>query len=210
MVLKYLGLAAITYGTHAYLAVAQILLSLYLITNGLLLFSTKETLGKWARRLGLITNRDLSRDKTIGLLMLATGGALILPLFGASYWIAVIACPLAIYLILKSSKSLAVTSEKKAGWIVRTGLLLSAIVVCGFTLWEERDLVYAGYSVNYKSLYWRNKEVSVWQQENNPTVPKVGEMAPDFELTDYSGTRTMRLSDYRGEKPVVLLFGSCT
>jgi hypothetical protein len=68
MILKYLGLAAITHGTHDYLAVAQILLSLYLITNGLLLFSTKESLGKWARRLRLITNRDLARDKTIVLL----------------------------------------------------------------------------------------------------------------------------------------------
>ncbi len=41
-------------------------------------------------------------------------------------------------------------------------------------------------------------------------MPKVGEMAPDFELSDYTGSKTVRLSDFRGEKPVVLLFGSFT
>jgi len=93
---------------------------------------------------------------------------------------------------------------------MRKGLILSALLICGFTAWEERDLVYAGYIVNYKTIYWRHKEVSVWQQENNPNVPKIGEMAPDFELSDFTGDKTVRLSDYRGEKPVVLLFGSFT
>jgi peroxiredoxin len=54
------------------------------------------------------------------------------------------------------------------------------------------------------------KEVQGWQKNNNPNVPKVGEMAPDFELTDVTGTQTVRLSDFRGKRPVVLLFGSFT
>ncbi len=33
----------------------------------------------------------------------------------------------------------------------------------------------------------------------------VGEMAPDFELADTSG-KMVRLSDYRGKQPVVLVF----
>ena len=32
-----------------------------------------------------------------------------------------------------------------------------------------------------------------------------GELAPDFELKDISGN-TVRLSSFRGEKPVVLVF----
>jgi hypothetical protein len=46
IVLKYLALAGITYGTYAYLAGAQILLCVYLVTNGLVLVSSKERLGK--------------------------------------------------------------------------------------------------------------------------------------------------------------------
>jgi hypothetical protein len=209
MVLKYLGLAGITYGTHAYLAIAQIVLCIFLIANGFLNLSSQGNLGKWAKRSGFVIN-PIERNKFRSLLMFATGVSLILPLFGASYWLAVIACPIAIYLILNLSKGLTDPLEKKTGNLMRKGLILSALLICGFTAWEERDLVYAGYLVNYKTIYWRHKEVSVWQQENNPNVPKIGEMAPDFELSDFTGEKTVRLSDFRGEKPVVLLFGSFT
>ena len=36
-------------------------------------------------------------------------------------------------------------------------------------------------------------------------TPQVGDAAPDFSLVDTSG-KTQRLSDYRGDKPVVLIF----
>lgn len=210
MVIKYLALAGITYGTHAYLAAAQILLCLYLIANGLVLLSSTEKLGKWAGRFGLVVNQEIRYNRLRNWLMIATGVAFILPLFGVSYWIAVIACPIAIYLILNMTTGLIDPKEKKVGNIMRKGLVLSAVLVFGFTIWEGRDLVYAGWDVNYKAIYWRHKEVTVWQKENNPNVPKVGEMAPDFELSDNTGRKSVRLSDFRGKKPVVLLFGSFT
>jgi translation elongation factor EF-1beta len=37
-----------------------------------------------------------------------------------------------------------------------------------------------------------------------------GAPAPDFALLSKDGQSTIRLSDYRGKKPVVLMFGSCT
>lgn len=40
--------------------------------------------------------------------------------------------------------------------------------------------------------------------------PSVGRLAPDFELSDYERNRTIRLSQFRGQKPVVLIFGSFT
>ncbi|WP_139164078.1 hypothetical protein [Desulfoluna spongiiphila] len=39
MVLKYLGLAGISYGTQAFLAIAQLLLCLYLLVSGIALLS---------------------------------------------------------------------------------------------------------------------------------------------------------------------------
>jgi len=39
---------------------------------------------------------------------------------------------------------------------------------------------------------------------------KVGDVAPDFTLKSPDGKRTVTLSDYRGEKPVALVFGSYT
>ena len=40
--------------------------------------------------------------------------------------------------------------------------------------------------------------------------PAVGDVAPDFRLRTHDGKKTVRLRDYRGKKPVVLIFGSFT
>lgn len=42
------------------------------------------------------------------------------------------------------------------------------------------------------------------------TVPKVGQPAPRFELRSADGRQTIRLADYFGKKPLVLVFGSLT
>jgi len=41
-------------------------------------------------------------------------------------------------------------------------------------------------------------------------VPKVGSKAPDFKLKTADGKKTVKLSGFRGKKPVVLVFGSFT
>ncbi len=53
----------------------------------------------------------------------------------------------------------------------------------------------------------RNK---AWQKKYDALAPKVGDIAPDFELCDVNGERPVRLSSFRGQKPVVLIFGSYT
>lgn len=42
------------------------------------------------------------------------------------------------------------------------------------------------------------------------TPPQPGELAPDFELKVRGADRYLRLSDFRGAKPVALVFGSFT
>ncbi len=39
---------------------------------------------------------------------------------------------------------------------------------------------------------------------------KVGARAPDFTLADPTGKNQTRLSSFQGQKPVVLIFASCT
>jgi peroxiredoxin len=48
------------------------------------------------------------------------------------------------------------------------------------------------------------------QKRLNRHAPKAGDMAPDFTLFDSSGTESVSLSDFRGKKPVALVFGSFT
>ena len=49
-----------------------------------------------------------------------------------------------------------------------------------------------------------------WQSEHDATAPRVGDVAPDFELFDVNGDNPVRLSGFRGAKPVALIFGSYT
>ena len=54
------------------------------------------------------------------------------------------------------------------------------------------------------------KKIRIQQVEDDATAPKKGDWAPDFNLEELDGQRFYRLSDYRSNKPVVLVFGSYT
>jgi cytochrome oxidase Cu insertion factor (SCO1/SenC/PrrC family) len=47
--------------------------------------------------------------------------------------------------------------------------------------------------------------LTLWRTKSEGEPPKVGDKAPDFALPDQNG-RTIRLSDFRGKKTVVLAF----
>ncbi|MFT5730007.1 MAG: hypothetical protein ACI8PB_004181 [Desulforhopalus sp.] len=210
MVIKYVGLTGIAYGIHVYLALAQVALCLFLVANGMILLSKKDELSVWPTRLGLRINERARKWSINGWLMILTGITLILPLFGLPYLLAVAACAASVIWMISLGSDTANLNRKKTGRVFRKVLTVSAVIILGFTLWEGRDLVRAGWDVTYKAAYWDKKEVQGWQKTNNPHAPKVGELAPDFELTDVNGTNTVRLADFRGNRPVVLLFGSFT
>ena len=210
MVIKYVGLSGIVYGLHGLLAVAQVALGLFLLANGKILLSEKKQLGKWATRFGLTVNERFSQNPINGWLMILTGVALLLPILGLPHWLAIAACPLAIYWIIALRKGDETNEMSKSGSWARKGLIIGAVLVFGFTIWEGKDLVRSAAIITYKAAYYEMTEVQGWQKTNNPNVPQVGELPPDFELTDVHGQQTLRLSDFRGKKPVVLLFGSFT
>jgi hypothetical protein len=54
------------------------------------------------------------------------------------------------------------------------------------------------------------QQATTWQKKYDDHAPKIGDLAPDFELFDTNGENPVRLSDFRGQKPVALVFGSFT
>jgi peroxiredoxin len=58
-------------------------------------------------------------------------------------------------------------------------------------------------------LRFRVKEGRV-HKKLDQQAPKAGDLAPDFTLGDVSGAVSVTLSEFRGEKPVALIFGSFT
>jgi hypothetical protein len=53
-------------------------------------------------------------------------------------------------------------------------------------------------------------KLSPWIKRLDRDAPKAGDVAPDFTLSDVTGTESVTLSDFRDSKPVVLFFGSYT
>lgn len=48
------------------------------------------------------------------------------------------------------------------------------------------------------------------QKKLGKKAPKAADMAPDFTLFDILSTESITLSDFRGTKPVALVFSGCT
>lgn len=63
---------------------------------------------------------------------------------------------------------------------------------------------------DFKFIIGYRRRVMPIQKERNRHAPKAGDLAPDFTLSDTSGTEAVTLSDFRGKKPVALVFGSFT
>jgi hypothetical protein len=63
---------------------------------------------------------------------------------------------------------------------------------------------------DFRTLFRYRREIGALQRERDRAAPKVGDLAPDFSLPDSTGTHTVTLSDYRGRRPVALIFGSFT
>jgi thiol-disulfide isomerase/thioredoxin len=57
---------------------------------------------------------------------------------------------------------------------------------------------------------WVLDSAQAAQKWRHPETLRAGDSAPDFSLKSPDGEKTVRLSDYRGAKPVVLIFGSYT
>ena len=61
-----------------------------------------------------------------------------------------------------------------------------------------------------KFMFKFRKDKMKTQKMLDAQAPKAGDLAPDFTLSDISGTQSVTLSDFRGKKPVALVFGSYT
>ena len=53
-------------------------------------------------------------------------------------------------------------------------------------------------------------DAAAWHEKHGPLAAKEGEAAPDFTLHDPKGENPVTLSQFQGETPVALVFGSFT
>ena len=76
---------------------------------------------------------------------------------------------------------------------------------------EEYNKFFANLDQN-KDGFVNEKEITDFmkKKQKDESGPAVGEEAPDFEMRTLEGDKVVKLSDFRGKKPVVLVFGSYT
>jgi hypothetical protein len=187
----------------------QALVVALLLTSGIANLFFANSANKWLRRAQLL--RDLPRQEARGFGMgqLCMGGMLLLPvLTGAPAWLTLLALTgvMVLFIVYRGHVG---TPEELPGPLVTGALLVFPALLLGVTLYERADTFEASHRV-FGAVLEQRMEALRWQAEHDPASPSVGDMAVDFELSDPSGTRSVRLFDLLGEKPVALIFGSHT
>ena len=193
---------------HGAIVAAQVGLCLYLAATAIhnLFFATSDA--PWLRRLGAI-RIVAEASRRIGTMRLMLAVLLLLPLFaGASVAFSFAACLGAVALLLFLERGLP-DDAIRPGRIARRTAMTASIVLAAFMLFEGEDGLDLGVELAATMQGWRMHEVE-WQLASDLEAPKVGDLAPDFELQDPSGETVVRLSDFRGKRPVALIFGSYT
>jgi len=177
---------AVGYLTHGAMLGLQLALTAYLLATGVRAFREPVRSG-------------------FGFLRIVLGGLLLLP--------AAIQAPWQVsFLAMVGTIALLTVLERAPparGRRLARGATAAAALVAVFSVWEADDPVALGGRVLFKMQEWRTHELD-WQLSNDTLSPKVGQLAPDFALSDPSGARTTRLSTFRGKRPVALVFGSYT
>jgi hypothetical protein len=173
---------------HLGTMLAQVGLASFLVVSGL-----RRVVGGERRRTGALR---------LGLGLLLAGPLLA----GAPLAVSLLACLGALATLLALDRG---ASSGRWARRARIAAIGCAGVIALFMLWEREDPLALGVELVSNARQWRTHELE-WQLANDLEAPKVGELAPDFELQDPSGRSTVRLADFRGERPVALVFGSYT
>ncbi len=193
---------------HVAFAVLQGGLIGFLFGTGIhnLFFADRD--GPWLQRLGA-TRVGAPDAKTFGVLRLGLALLLLLPLLvGAPFLVSLASCLGSLGLMVFLERGIP-DEWRQPGRAVRLGAVVAAAGVALFMIWEQEDSLALSVELAANANQWRVHELE-WQLEHDVEAPKVGDLAPDFTLQDPSGAKAVRLSDFRGKRPVALIFGSYT
>jgi hypothetical protein len=145
-------------------------------------------------------------DRPAGALLGGFGVLLVAPAAGAPSLVSLFACLGGIAILLALDRSPPNGGLDRWNHAAAVGC---AGVTALFMVWEREDPLALGVELASTAQAWRTHERD-WQLANDLEAPKVGELAPDFELQDPSGRTAVRLADFRDKRAVALIFGSYT
>ena len=196
------------YVLHGVIVFLHMSLAAFLLGTGTHNLLLPQRDGIWLRRLGA-TGIGGSRRRVFGAVRIALGLLLLAPVAVAAPMGASLLAGIGAFVLLLVAERQIPAADRPRGRLVRRSAITFAAVASLFMLWESEDNLVLGADLLLHSMEWRNEEVA-WQRSLDPKSPKLGDLAPDFELQDPEGNVRVRLSDFRGNRPVALVFGSYT
>ena len=165
------------------------------------------------RFLGASTNIAGDKKRTIGTIQIVLAIGMALPfLLGVPSGMIVIVSGLAAFgtlACLLYAERFIRRSDGVGRYVtgmMRGATVILAVATVSFSAYEQQDGLAFSLDQLFKASEYRNAEIA-WQVESDKSSPKEGDIAPDFELADING-ETRKLSDYLGDKPVLLFFGA--
>ena len=196
------------YLLHGGMVFFQTSLAFFLLVTGAHNLLAPDLDRGWLRRLGTIVPGG-QRARLSGGIRIAFGLLMLSPIaIGAPAGMSLAGTIGALALLIVLERQVLDADRLRGRFMRRTAIAFAAISSL-FILWEGEDNLVLGADLLIHSMEWRDEEVA-WQNSLDPKSPKVGDMAPDFELQDPEGNVRVRLSDFRGKRPVALVFGSYT
>ncbi len=196
------------YLLHGAIVLLQSSLACFLLATGTQSLLIPDLDRGWLRKLGAI---EIGRPsaRLFGAIRVAFGLLMMAPLaVGAADVLSLVAVIGTLALLVFLERRIP-DADRARGRFIRHTAIASAAISFLFMIWEGEDNLVLGADLLIHSLEWRSEEVA-WQAALDPKSPKVGDLAPEFELQDPDGNVRIRLSDFRGKRPVALVFGSYT
>ena len=198
----------VVYMLHGGIVFLQTSLACFLLGTGAHNLLMPDLDRGWLRKLGA-SEIGGPRTRLLGGIRIAFGLMMLAPIaVGAPAGLSLVALIGALAFLIVLERRVLET-ERSRGRVVRRAAIAFAAIASLFMIWEGEDNLVLGGDLLIHSMEWRGEEVA-WQNSLDPKSPKVGDLAPDFELQDPEGNVRVRLSDFRGKRPVALVFGSYT
>jgi len=198
----------LVYLLHGGIVFLQTSLACFLLGTGTHNLLAPDLDRGWLHKLGTIIPGG-SRTRLAGGIRVAFGLMMLAPLaLGSPASVSLLATIGAFAFLIALERQIEADTRLTGQFIRRAAIAFAAISAL-FIWWEGEDNLVLGSDLLVRSMEWRNEEIT-WQQTLDQKSPKVGDEAPDFELQDPEGNVRVRLSDFRGKRPVALVFGSYT
>ncbi len=161
----------------------------------------------WLRYLGATTNVHAKLKVKLALVQLGLGSVLLLPIFYSVSHIVLLLAFICVSMFVFFFEFQSSADGEKTGRLTRMAFVMFAMLGASITGYNQHDPITTMKSFALNVAQWRPKE-QAWQDVYDVHAPKVGDIAPQFTLLDTNGVNRKSLSEFLGDKPVVLFLGA--